>query len=48
MNFRINLISNAVYILPALSIGVEKVEEKDVWWISLTWLSFNAVFDFKI
>jgi hypothetical protein len=48
MNFRINLLSNAVYILPALSVGVEKVEEKDVWWISLTWLSFNVVFDFKI
>ena len=41
MNFKFNLFSNVVYITPAISVGTEDILHKKLYWLDISFLSFN-------
>jgi hypothetical protein len=48
MQIKLHLIKNTVFLTPALSIGCEEIMERNIYWINITFLSFDLMLIFGI
>jgi hypothetical protein len=48
MHIKLCLIKNTVFITPALSVGCDEIMERNVFWINLSFLSFDLMLIFGV
>lgn len=48
MQIKVSLIKNSVYITPAISVGSDEIMERNVYWLNLSFLSFDVLILFGI
>jgi len=48
MHIKFHLIKNTVFITPALSVGADVIMDRNVFWINLSFLSFDLMLIFGI
>ena len=48
MHIKLCLIKNTVFLTPALSVGIDSIMDKNVFWINLSFLSFDLLIIFGV
>ena len=48
MHIKLHLIKNTVFITPALSLGCDRIMDRNVFWINLSFLSFDLMIIFGV
>ena len=48
MQIKLCLIKNSVFIIPALSIGCDVIMDRNVYWINISFLSFDLMIIFGV